>query len=350
MAYDRQDVSDLILFNTYNSTGTDENLREGTLYIRYGCSHPNQGMHTELCGGYTTGKTSKYHNLDWEIYGSSQIILCDYTTGKMYDLVYGSEKVDKDMELDPTHRYSIIIDSYGGTTTVTCPVCGYVKSYKGSYSVYVESYGDYHVHIKTNPNNAAINCDESASFRVAGVNIAAYQWQLYNNGEWVSLADGSIGTGGVRVSGAQSNNLLIQANRVWLNGKKVRCAFTGMDYQLVTSEEATLTVNDNRAPSLTVQKSTEDPTPNPVVVTLTAEDPDGLNATPYSFDGGLTYQTDNTKTVSENQTLNVAVRDNAGNVARDEVVIDNITEDAPEPEKVYLKGYVGKNGVAVRFL
>ena len=328
----KADSGNLILFNTYNSTGTNENLKEGTCLIKYGCSHPNQGMHTELCGGYTTGKTSKYHNLDWEIYGSTHIILCDSTTGKMYDLVYGSEKVNKEMELDPTHRYSIIIDSYGGTTTVTCPVCGYVKSYKGSYSVYVESYGSYQAHIKTQPKPASVNCGESAAFSIAGINIAAYQWQMLLDGSWVSVSDGPIGTAGVRLSGCQSDKLLAQDLRGTFNGTKVRCVLTGMDYQPVISDEVLLSINDNQGPAVELSVSTQAPTSDAVILTVNASDPDsGLAAAPYSFDGGLTYSGNNTFRVEQNTGVEVTVADLAGNITRKSITISNIVKPTQAP-------------------
>ncbi len=330
----KADSGNLILFNTYNSTGTNENLKEGTCLIKYGCSHPYQGLHSELCGGYTTGKTSKYHNIDWEIYGSTHIILCDSTDGRMYDLVYGSDTVNKEMELDPTHRYSIIIDSYGGTTTVTCPVCGYVKSYKGSYSVYVESYGTYQAYIRTQPKAASVNCGESAAFSIAGVNIAAYQWQMLLDGSWVSISDGPIGSAGVRLSGCKSDKLLVEALRGAFNGVKVRCALTGLDYQQVLSDEVLLSVNDNRGPDVELSVSTEAETSEPVILTVNASDPDsGLAAAPYSFDGGLTYGSVNTLKVEQNTNVEVTVSDLAGNITRKSVTISNIVKPTQPPVK-----------------
>jgi prepilin-type N-terminal cleavage/methylation domain-containing protein len=56
----------------------------------------------------------------------------------------------------------------------------------------------------------------------------------------------------------------------------------------------------------------------------------GNHATaPYSFDGGTTWQAGNTSTFSSNQTVNIRVRDVAGNIASSSVIINRIDKDAP---------------------
>ena len=63
----------------------------------------------------------------------------------------------------------------------------------------------------------------------------------------------------------------------------------------------------------------------------------GLQTEAYSFDGGATWQAENTYTVTENgKTLNLAVRDNAGNItAWDEPIIVLIDRLAPATPDIY---------------
>jgi prepilin-type N-terminal cleavage/methylation domain-containing protein len=55
----------------------------------------------------------------------------------------------------------------------------------------------------------------------------------------------------------------------------------------------------------------------------------GNHATPYSFNGGTSWQAENTSTFSSNQTVEVRVRDVAGNLASSSVVINRIDKTSP---------------------
>ena len=74
-----------------------------------------------------------------------------------------------------------------------------------------------------------------------------------------------------------------------------------------------------------------------VIITVTASDVmSGLADTAYSFDGGTTWQEDNTYTASENGTFNIIVKDKAGNETTwDEIVIDYIDKEVPSSPDLY---------------
>ena len=74
-----------------------------------------------------------------------------------------------------------------------------------------------------------------------------------------------------------------------------------------------------------------------VIITVTASDVmSGLADTAYSFDGGTTWQEDNTYTASENGTFNIVVKDKADNeTSWDEIVIDYIDKTIPNTPDLY---------------
>jgi len=55
----------------------------------------------------------------------------------------------------------------------------------------------------------------------------------------------------------------------------------------------------------------------------------GLQANAYSFDGGAIWQSSNSKTFTANGTYQIAVRDNAGNISTNQVVVNKISTKAP---------------------
>lgn len=67
-----------------------------------------------------------------------------------------------------------------------------------------------------------------------------------------------------------------------------------------------------------------------VTLTINATDtPSGLHSTPYSFDGGSTWQTSSSKTFSSNQTVNIVVRDVVGNTSSKTITISKIDKVVP---------------------
>lgn len=90
---------------------------------------------------------------------------------------------------------------------------------------------------------------------------------------------------------------------------------------------------DKSAPAISVDY---DPTPDlpNVDVIITADDGDGgsgLDLAPYSFDGGNTWTDNPICNVTENGTLDIVVRDKAGNETTEIIEISNIKK--PEPPK-----------------
>lgn len=77
-----------------------------------------------------------------------------------------------------------------------------------------------------------------------------------------------------------------------------------------------------------------------VTLAISALDADsGLNTGgAYSFDGGLTWTTSNTKSFSSNGTVNIKVKDNAGNIAAyDAINITKIDKTAPTNAKITIR-------------
>ena len=67
-----------------------------------------------------------------------------------------------------------------------------------------------------------------------------------------------------------------------------------------------------------------------VTLTINATDAGcGLHSTPYSFDGGSTWQTSNKKTFSSNQVVKIKVKDKLGNTYETSVTISKIDKVAP---------------------
>lgn len=66
------------------------------------------------------------------------------------------------------------------------------------------------------------------------------------------------------------------------------------------------------------------------VISIVATDSiSGLAPEPYSWDGGLTWSNMDSQRIVENQTLDIRVKDNAGNITRREVEITKIDREAP---------------------
>ena len=88
---------------------------------------------------------------------------------------------------------------------------------------------------------------------------------------------------------------------------------------------------DNTKPVITsVTGNASDWTNKDVTLTVTASDDNKLNATAYSFNNGDTWQASNKKSFSSNQTVNIKVRDEAGNISDAiSVVINRIDKTKP---------------------
>lgn len=96
-------------------------------------------------------------------------------------------------------------------------------------------------------------------------------------------------------------------------------------------EESRLTFHmDNSGPEITIDGIPSKWTNQDVVLKVTAKDTGaGLDTMPYSFDGGKTWAMTSTRTVTENGSVVVAVKDKAGNITKQIVVIDRIDKTPP---------------------
>lgn len=84
-----------------------------------------------------------------------------------------------------------------------------------------------------------------------------------------------------------------------------------------TAGYATAPISDTTPPTVTVTGNSEQWTKENITLTVNAQDTEsGLQAECYSFDGGTTWQAENTKVYEENTAgIVIKVRDEAGNVA-----------------------------------
>lgn len=93
---------------------------------------------------------------------------------------------------------------------------------------------------------------------------------------------------------------------------------------------------DNEAPNIV--KVIYDKTPNVRTVEVEIECNDlmqngkegcGLDDTPYSFDGGKTWNKEGRLLVDSNRTIEFCVRDRLGNIKSENIIIDNIDDEGP---------------------
>lgn len=86
---------------------------------------------------------------------------------------------------------------------------------------------------------------------------------------------------------------------------------------------------DETPPTASVSGNPTTWTNSDVTLSINANDDVALHATPYSWDGGSTWTSASAKTFSQNQTVNIVVRDAAGNTVSRSVTISYIDKDAP---------------------
>lgn len=92
---------------------------------------------------------------------------------------------------------------------------------------------------------------------------------------------------------------------------------------------------DETVPSVSLYASTQDWTNADVLISVSAsDDQSGLAVDPYSWDGGATWMSSSTLTVSCNGTYSVIVRDAAGHTATADITVSNIDRTAPTIEKL----------------
>ena len=93
----------------------------------------------------------------------------------------------------------------------------------------------------------------------------------------------------------------------------------------------TLNINvDNTAPSASISGDNETWTNTNRTVTITANDKNGLASAPYSFDGGVTWSSNNSKTFNtEVDTITICIKDVVGNIQTIENVKVRIDKTNP---------------------
>ncbi|MCR5735677.1 MAG: hypothetical protein K6G22_13810 [Lachnospiraceae bacterium] len=264
--------------------------------------------------------------------GTASLTVRDETTG--CESVYDS---DAGIVLDPTHQYTVTVTSQQGYAeekcmgdgTATGRGCGYGRTYLSEISTELTGYGTTGPQIISQPQSVSAVTDGSASFTVEAVNAASYRWQIASGGSYADLNDGTV-QGGCVFSGTASKTLSIVGLRTSLNGTGYRCVVTGGNGATIESSQASLTVNDATPPVISVSADKDGYTAGSVTYTVAADDADsGLPDKPYSYDGGNTWTSSNRYEQAGNGSIHVAVRDAAGNTARQEITTSNIDRQPP---------------------
>ena len=90
-------------------------------------------------------------------------------------------------------------------------------------------------------------------------------------------------------------------------------------------------IKDEEKPEIEITGNPDEWTKEDVTLVINATDSkSGLQEKAYSFDGGETWQEENTKTYGENvEGINIQVRDEAGNIANQTITIDKIDKEGP---------------------
>jgi len=92
----------------------------------------------------------------------------------------------------------------------------------------------------------------------------------------------------------------------------------------------TLTVyKDATAPTVIVSGNPTSWTSSATLSIIAADTTSNLHSSPYSFDGGSTWTSSNSKTFSSNQNVYIWVRDNAGNITKQTITINYVDSSLP---------------------
>ena len=102
-----------------------------------------------------------------------------------------------------------------------------------------------------------------------------------------------------------------------------------------TTNKSNTSSNNNKKPapytlSITKVNGNSSKWVKSVTLTVEASSSNGLNSKAYSFDGGKTYQSSNSKTFTNNQTVNIVIRDIKGNKTSKKVRINKIDNTKPK--------------------
>lgn len=161
---------------------------------------------------------------------------------------------------------------------------------------------------------------ENKQAQVTALNNTEYtmQYKIIKDGETLEYETGWIA--------ANNKEIIIQGLK---NKDQVIARLTdGVNI----SGYALITIEDTTAPKINVTGIPDNWTKNDVTIEINAEDTEsGLQENAYSFDGGVTWQKENTKTYTENTMgIVIKVRDEAGNIETYETInIEKIDKQGP---------------------
>ncbi|MBS7020773.1 MAG: hypothetical protein KH135_02740, partial [Firmicutes bacterium] len=114
------------------------------------------------------------------------------------------------------------------------------------------------------------------------------------------------------------------------NGSVIaRVRDTGNTENTTTASTLTVSKVDTTAPTVTVSGNTSDWSINKTLTIQASDTDSGLASSPYSFDGGNTWQASASKTFTTNQTVTIWVKDQVGNIEKQSVIINKIDTVAP---------------------
>lgn len=161
--------------------------------------------------------------------------------------------------------------------------------------------------------------------------VSRVVWGIRYAGEsgFTPLNEG-VNARGLTVSGATARNITV-SNLPCVNGGFDLGVFVydadgglpaGYDYPN-TPFYTHFSIVDNEKPLIDVKKTIDTGT-GTVLVTIIGSDSNGLSDLPYSFDGGATFVSDDTKAFTEAGTYTAVVKDAAGNTSTKEFYIDAV--------------------------
>lgn len=201
----------------------------------------------------------------------------------------------------------------------------------------VNETGTYYLHVKVERYEGDQNpaTFQSSAFEVkkSSITLTADNLNLTNQNVVVT-ADYGEGLTENRKMGIE-NNLSANTNQVVLSENGTVHAEATDKAGNKVSADLSVTIIDKIAPSISaVTKSTEDWTNGNVTITVNASDEQsGLAEQAYSFDGGETWQAENTKEYNENtRNIQIQVKDSVGNISQYNQSIEITNIDKTEPE------------------
>ena len=142
-----------------------------------------------------------------------------------------------------------------------------------------------------------------------------------------STDDGTIDSqseGGILVSSNGTYKMKVSVNETLFDSADAEVALTVSNIDSTAPEISAVTYDESPVWS----KS------NLITVTASDYQPDGtagsgLDGEAYSFDGGVTWQSDNTYAASTSKTVQIRVRDKCGNVSSAQADIENVDDKGP---------------------